>query len=162
MCRLYFVTRRSPVELKHCETSSSYRIFYLMKLNLRRKLKVIFNFGIWLRHMKTKKRKNLGWTSWNQFIEQEAKGRDGWQMLLCGLMPHSLEQSEWVDFIQSGTGSVARSHKNGSHKFGWLYAVREKKLQTNCQGKKYSNGFKNGTSTLLEHCLAKICRFLFC
>ena len=61
--------------------------------------------------------------------------------------------SERADFIQSGTGSVARSHKNGSHKFGAIRDSREKKLQTNCQG-----NFKNGTSTLLEHCLVKICQ----
>ena len=161
-CAVYILWQGEPVELKHCETSSSYRIFYLMKLNLRRKLKVIFNFGIWLRHMKTKKRKNLGWTSWNQFIEQEAKGRDGWQMLLCGLMPHSLEQSEWVDFIQSGTGSVARSHKNGSHKFGWLYAVREKKLQTNCQGKNIAMVLKMGLLLCWSFVWLKYVKFLFC
>ena len=41
---LYY-NKKNPVELKHCETSSSYRVFYLMKLKLCEG-KVIFNFGI--------------------------------------------------------------------------------------------------------------------
>ena len=47
-----YYNKKNPVELKHCETSSSCRVFYLMKLKPD-KQKVIFNFGIWLHHMKT-------------------------------------------------------------------------------------------------------------
>ena len=49
---LYY--NKNPVELKHCETLSSCRLFYLMNLKPEKDmLKVIFNFGISLRHMKT-------------------------------------------------------------------------------------------------------------
>ena len=37
----------------------------------------------------------------------------------------------------------------------WQYAPSPR---TKLSGKKYSNGVKNRTSTLLEHCLAKICQ----
>ena len=43
---------KNPVELKHCETPCSCGFFYLMKLKPK-KDRVIFNFGMWLRHMKT-------------------------------------------------------------------------------------------------------------
>ena len=38
-------------------------------------------------------RKDLGWTSWNG-VEREAQDRDGWHLLLRGLMLHSRRSEE--------------------------------------------------------------------
>ena len=54
---LYY-KKKNPVELEHCETSSSYWVFYLMRLKPQKE-KGIFYYEIWLRHMKTKNRKML-------------------------------------------------------------------------------------------------------
>ena len=43
---------KDPDELKHCQKSIFHRIFYLMQLKTSEG-KVVFNFGIRLRHMKT-------------------------------------------------------------------------------------------------------------
>ena len=49
---MLFYTRKNPVELKRCERSSSYRVFYLMKLKPQKERKsLILEYGV--RHMKT-------------------------------------------------------------------------------------------------------------
>ena len=51
---MLYYNKKSPVELKRCETSSSYKVLYLMKFVKPQKERHFFNFWIWLRYMKTK------------------------------------------------------------------------------------------------------------
>ena len=44
---MLYYKKNNPVKLKHFETSSLYRVFYLMNLK-QKETKVIFNSGIWL------------------------------------------------------------------------------------------------------------------
>ena len=40
-----------------------------------------------------RKELHVGWTSWN-VVEQVAKDREGWQLLLCGLMLHPRSEED--------------------------------------------------------------------